>query len=189
MSTGNRQPTDKKQPSFRPENLRTILALTLFILVVGGGGLFYLRLNSLKTYATEVNQALVDADAKEKQISDLQVLKGQLAQSNELIAKADQMFSTEDTYQAQMLNDIRQYADTAGLTIASTSFESGTSHTIVVKLLSPVNYDKLLLFLNNIETSLPKLRVSSITVSRPTDATTDTSMVTVGDIKIEASVR
>lgn len=181
------QQSSKDKRSFSPEDLRLILAITLFITVVIGGGLFYLRLSALKGKATEVNQALTDAAAKEKQISDLQTLRGQLAKSNELIAKADTMFTTSDAYQAQMLNDVRQYADTAGLSIASTSFESGSSHTMVVKLLSPASYDELLLFLQNIETNLPKLRVTSLTIGHDSGGKAGT--VSIGDIKIEAAVR
>ena len=178
---------ETKQKGFRPENLRTILAFLLFLLVVGGGGVFYLRLNTLKTYATEVNQTLADANAKEKQISDLQVLRNRLLQSTELVAKADAMFSTPDTYQAQMLNDVRKYADVSNITIASTSFENGSTYTMVVRLLSPVSYDSLLLFLTNIETNLPKLRITSLDIGHQTDGKSGT--VRVGDIKIEASVR
>lgn len=177
----------EKKKGFRPENLRTILAFSLFILVIGGSGIFYLRLSTLKTYATQVNQALADANAKEKQISDLQTLKTRLLQSNELVAKADAMFSTTDTYQAQMLNDVRKYADVSNLAIASTSFENGSNHVMVVKLLSPVSYDSLLLFLTNVETNLPKLRVTSLDIGHQTGG--KAGMVQVGDIKIEASVR
>ena len=178
---------NSKDTSFRPKNLRTLLVLLLFILVAGSSGVFYLKLTELKNYATDVNQALADAEAKEKQLSDLKVLESQLAQSNELVSKAEKMFSTEDTYQSQMLNDIRQYADASNLTIASTSFEEG-SNTIVVNFISPVSYDSLLLFLNNVETNLPKLQTTSLSISRLTDVS-NSDMVEVGAIKIEASVR
>lgn len=181
------QTKEKKAKGFRPENLRTLLALLLFLLVVGGAGVFYLRLNTLKDYATEVNQALADANAKEKQISDLQTLRSRLQNSTELVAKADAMFSTADAYQAQMLNDVRKYADVSDLAIASTSFENGSSHVMVVKLLSPVSYNSLLLFLTNIETNLPKLRVTSLEIGPKANGSPD--MIEVGDIKIEASVR
>lgn len=176
--------------SFKPQNLRTLLAFILVATILGGGALFYFGLQTVKTYAVSVNQRLEDANASERNIEQLQVLKGQLAQSETLISKADQLFSTNDTYQARALTDIQNYANQTGLSVRETAFEApgGTNlHIIVVKLTSPTSYQKLIQFLTLVEGNLPKMQVNSIDLKHAKDGTADS--VEVGDIKINILVR
>ena len=175
--------------SFSPQHLRSILSFLLVVTVLVGGALFYFGLDMVRTYAVSVNQRLEDANASDKQVGQLQVLKNQLAQSESLIAKADKMFATPDTYQSQSLSDIQNYANKAGIQIASTGFENSEngSYTVVVKLTNPTSYSKLVQFLALTESNLPKMQVSSIALKHIPNSDGDT--VETGDIKINISVR
>lgn len=180
--------TPKKQ--FKPQNLRTILAsLFVLALLISAGG-FYYGITTIRTYAVEVNNRLADADASGKQIQSLQTLRDQLSKSTSLIEKADQLFATPDSYQSQVLGDLKRYADAAGLSIATTTFsdpaESGI-HAVTVTLKQPVTYNSLVAFLNNVEGNLPKLQVSSISLGRAGSG--GATRVKTGDIKIDISVR
>jgi len=178
----------KKQ--FKPQNLRAVLTALLILIVLGGGALFYWGIGVVSEYAVEVNHRIVDANASGKQIEQLQSLKAQLNQSNSLVAKANQIFSTPDTYRAQVQTDVKRYADAAGLSITSTEFSDPAStgaYTMTLTLRSPASYRGLITFLSNIETSLPKLLVSSITLGPPANG--GANNVKVGEIKIDVAVR
>lgn len=180
----------KPTQQFRPSNLRAALSVLLVVITVGGGALFYWGLSVVREYTVAVNQRSADAVASSKQVQELQVLKNQIAQSDSLISKANQLFSTPSSYQAQVLNDVRTYAASAGLTIANTSFpnpaETGT-HSIVITFRSPVSYSKLITFLNNVEGNIPKLQVSEMTLGHVNGGNADS--VRLGETKIQIAVR
>ncbi len=174
----------------RPRTLKAILFFVLIIVILGGAGLFYLGLNSIKEYSLEVNHRLTDADASSAQIQQLQVLKSQLSQSEALITKADKLFATPANYQAQALNDLRSYAALAGVSISATTFDDPAAtgiNSVTVKLSPPVNYKKLVQFLTLIEGNLPKMQVTSISLRHQVGGSADA--IEVGDIKINISVR
>ena len=178
----------KQKREFRPQDLRNILAVIFVVILVGGIAIFYLALDAVKTYSTEVYQALVDSDANSKHINELRALKTELSQSDSVIQKANQVFATPDTYRNQVQTDIKRYTDAAGLSINHMSFKEGSEqYTITVALSSPASYTKLITFLNNIETNLPKLLVSSISLR--TGDTANADSVGVGDIEISVLVR
>lgn len=180
----------KPKKQFSPSNLRTLLGVGLSIVVIGGGALFYYGLTIVREYSTTVSQSAVDAEASAQQISSLQLLKAELAQNTSLVDKANQIFSTPDAYQVQVLDDIRRYADAAGLGIANTSFSdpnTGAGNAITVTFRQPVSYSGLINFLNNVEGNLPKLQVSSIALGYDDGAGADG--VEVGEIKINIAVR
>jgi hypothetical protein len=180
----------KPKKLFGPENLRSVLTALLIIILLLGSGLFYLGLNMVREYAIAVNQGIADAEASAQQIQGLQVLKGQLAQSNSLIEKANQLFTTPAGYQSQTLTDINNYATAAGLTIASTTFNDPTGtgvYSATVTFKDPVSYSKLLAFLHNIEGNLPKFQVSSVSLGYKAGGNADS--VSVASINIDISVR
>jgi Tfp pilus assembly protein PilO len=177
----------KKQ--FTPAALRSILATLLVVVVASGGAVFYFGLEMVREFASEVNQSTADAEASGKQINQLQTLKNQLSQSNSLVDKANKLFATPTNYQSAQ-QDIESYAKAAGISIASITFpDAGQSNTrsMSVNLKNPVSYTGLIAFLNNIEGNLPKLQVSSITLSHSSKA--GANFVEVGEIKIDISVR
>ncbi|MES2630572.1 MAG: GspMb/PilO family protein [Patescibacteria group bacterium] len=176
--------------TFKPQTLRGILIFLLAVVVIGGAGLFYLGLGEVRKFAVEVNHSIADAEASGGQFDSLQALKQQLSQSEALIAKANQMFATPDTYQTQAITDISTYATAAGLTVTKTSFDEqvdGASRTMTVSLRSPVSYSKLIQFLDGIESNIPKMQVSNIAVSHVAGGGAD--LVAVDDIKIMIATR
>ncbi len=176
----------KPKKQFRPANLRALLGVLLAIIILGGGALFYWGLNVVRDYAGEVNQKIADAEGSSKQVQNLQSLKAKLAQSTSLIDKANQLFSTPAAYQAQALTDIKRYADAAGLSIASTAFSEDSS-SVTVTFKNPVSLTRLITFLNNVESNLPKLQVSSLSLGRADNG--NVNNVKTNDIKIDISVR
>lgn len=175
----------KKQ--FKPQNLRSLLLFVITIVAIAGALVFYVGLGIVKDYSAQVNQRLADANASGKQIEELQTLKSQLAQSNSLVEKANQLFATPNDYRSRTLSDIKNYADAAGLSLESTKFDDASAQTVVVTLSPPVSYVKLINFLSNIESNLPKLQVSSVSLGHVDGGKADS--VEVDEIKIDISVR
>lgn len=176
--------------AFKPQTLRAILLVALIIVISGGLGLFYLGLNQVRMYALEVNHSIADAEASNIQVQRLQSLKGEIAQSELLISRANQMFATPSTYQNQAITDTRNYAAAANLNIAKVSFEpytAGVNPTMTLSFKSPVSYSKLIQFLNGIEGNIPKMQVSSIGISHQNGGGSDS--VTVDDIKLTIATR
>jgi len=176
--------------TFKPQSLRAVLLVTLVFVIAGGLGLFYLGLNEVRMFAVEVNHSIADAEASNGQVQALQGLKGQLTQSEALIAKANQMFATPANYQNQAISDTRNYAAASGVSIAKIDFGDvtpGVNPTMTVSLKAPVSYTKLIQFLDNIEGNIPKMQVSSIGISHVGGGRSDS--VTVDDIKIMIATR
>lgn len=173
-----------------PEKVKRLLITLLVIVILGGGALFYFMLDTVRSFAVDVDHTIADSEASGMQIRELQVLKGQISESESLISKANQIFSTPDGYQTQSLNDIRRYADIAGLTIEKTSFGEETAadtRSITVNLQAPVSYNKLIRFLDGIEGNVPKIQVASITLDHVVGGGADT--VKVGDIVLKIAIR
>jgi hypothetical protein len=179
----------KQKKQFTPQTLRSILATIFVLILIGGGAVFYFGIQSLQEYAVKVQQRLVDAEASERQISELQLIKGQLSESDSLVEKTNQIFATPDSYQGQVLNDLERYAKAAGLTLGGTNFGSGetATNTVTVSFSGDIPYRKLIAFLSNVEGNLPKLQVVSITLSQSDNASADT--VRADEIKINVAVR
>lgn len=179
----------KAKKTFKPQNLRSLLVTMLVLIVIAGAGLFYLGLNFVREYAVEVNHRLLDAQASGQQIENLQSLKAQLSESNSLVEKANALFSTPANYQTQALTDIKNYADAAGVSIASTTFADAASgaYAVTITLKQPVAYSKLVHFLDAVESNLPKMQVTSIVLGHVDGGGADS--VKVGEIKIDISVR
>ena len=173
-----------------PQALRGILVVLLIVVVTGGAGLFYLGIEEVRKFAIEVSHTTADAEASRGQVQALQALKSQLSQSELLISKANQMFATPENYQSQAITDIRNYATASGITITKTSFDdqtAGNERIMTVSLQSPVQYSKLIQFLDAIEGNIPKMQVSAINVGHVSGNGANT--VTVEDIKITIATR
>lgn len=179
------------QKKFKAQNLKSILTVVLVFVALGAGAAFYFGIENLRAYATEVDKRTQDATASSTQIDQLQRLKTEIAQNQSLIDRANTIFSTPDNYQSQALTDIKNHADQAGLSIASTQFGTSDSNaatrTITIKLNAPVSYTKLITFFNGIENNIPIMQVSSATLTHVEAGNSDS--VTVGDIEISMSVK
>lgn len=183
---------DVKQKS-QATTTRNLLSFVLVIVILGSAAGFYYGLQVIKGYALEVTHTVADSNASTKNIDELERLKKQLADGQSLVSKADNLFSTPDSYQTQALKDISKYAGEAGVTISSidsvgsSEGDSASSYSESITLQSPVSYAKLLKFLDAIEGNLPKMQITGITLARP--ATVSSDQVATDKITITVAVR
>jgi hypothetical protein len=192
---------------------RTVLALTLVVVIIGSVAGFYFGLQIIKGYALQVAHTVADSSVSDKNFGQLGQLKQQLASGQILVAKADALFSTPATYQTQALKDISKYAAVSGITISSIDSAKPLTATAspavgpvatpattvaapatpaadyseVITIQSPVSYVKFLQFLDAIEGNLPKMQITGISVGRPKVVSGD--QITTDKITITVSVR
>ena len=162
-------------------SLRTLLITVLVVIIAAASAGFYFGLQYLYTFAVSTTQATITATSSNGESAQLQKLQQSLAAQQAVIAKTNALFSTSDTYQAQVVTDINRYAAEAGLPTPSYNFSpkapsaptgpaalprSSTSFT--VSLPASVPYNSMLTFLSGIEQNIPKLQVSGIDLKRDT---------------------
>ncbi|MDB5162131.1 MAG: hypothetical protein JWM52_639 [Candidatus Saccharibacteria bacterium] len=186
-----------KKPGMKATSVRGLLTFVVIVLIAGTVAGFYFGLQLVRDASVDVSHTAQDAQASGKAIDDLQQLKITLTQSQALVTKANQLFTTSTAYQAQALKDVQKYANETGVTISKTNFDTGsandpnatanTSKPLSITLQAPVSYSKLLNFLDAIEGNLPKMQVTSMELIRPVGGGIDN--VTVGDVKIVVSTR
>jgi len=179
--------------SMKATDIKKLLSFLLVLIIAGTAGGFYYGLQQVKTFAVEVDHTVTDSNASGNKVEELRRLKSVLAEQEQLVAKANTLFSTGENYQSQAVKDVQKYASTFGLTISNTNFNpenappavSGKTFAITVQ--SPVQYEKMLQFLDAIEGNLPKMQIASITIGRA-EANGATN-VTTSDITIMVSTR
>lgn len=175
-------------------SVKKFLIVVIVLLLSATAGAFYLGLQVIKGHATEVNHTVADSNASSEKVETLRNLKQYLSDSQSLVEKANQLFSTEADYQSVALSDLQRYAAATGVTIANTNFDnndadgaSAGGHSVTIGLASPVSYNSLIRFLDAIEGNLPKMQVSGIDISRPSSG--NAGQVEVQDITIMISTR
>jgi len=189
-----------KSKGIKATSTRNILAFLMFVVIVGAATGFYFGLQTIKAYALDVSHTVSDGSASGKNIEQLSELKQALAEREPLVAKANSLFATEANYQSQVLKDLQKYASDAGVTISNTEFDKQapsdtlptttpgvSSKSVVVTIQSPVSYARLMKFLDELEGNLPKLQVTGVSLSRPTNATGD--LVATDKITITVATR
>jgi hypothetical protein len=176
-----------KQQGFTPQSTRTLLSVALTLAILGGAALFYFGLGIIKEYSSQVNGRVAEAETSQQQSSQLQELAQQVTQNEALLAKADRLFIGADTYQAQVLTDIKNYAAQTGLSLAGTDFQdtSSGSYNVSIRFSGPVSYDSFVQFLLLVESNIPKMQPTSVEIAR----TADPSTVEIKNITINVSVK
>lgn len=185
--------------------LRATLALSLLLITLVTSGGFYVVNRWLRSFATDVSHATADATASHTTISTLQQLQERLAANREVIQRANSIVAESQSYQYQdeIIQDLNNYASTAGISITNFNFEtqgtadqqdttstqgitppSGINSTLVsVTIQSPVNYDSLLRFFYSIEQNLTKMQITNISLTK------SEGEVASDDLTIEVYIR
>ena len=161
--------TPTQKSGMKATSLRALLAFSLAVVIVGSVAIYYIGFSELRTYSIEVGHRVVDANASTEQIKNLQAPKSQLDKEKGLIAKANDIFATETTYQPAAIRDIQRYADLAGISIATTfdgdiPLQNSRSFSVTVR--SDVTYGDFIAFLRGVESNIPKLQVTHVSIGR-----------------------
>lgn len=187
-------------------SLRVILSVSMFIVAAIGGVAFWIANSKLEEYAVEVSHTSADATASRDNLQNLQKIQQELEEDKEVVQRASSIVADSQSYQYQnqIITDLNDYADKAGIAITNINFASTTTQTtpgtptpaaptpsgvksmpVSITIKNPVDYLNLLKFVNSIEENLTKMQISRINLSK--DPTKNS--VTSDALTIEVYVR
>lgn len=177
--------------SLSATSLRLILVISLFIIGIFASIAFLFTTDRLKDAATEVSSTLARANDSQNDIQNLQRVQDELARNKDVVERASSIVAESQSYQYQdqIIKDLTDYANRAGIAITNFDFAAAkattttpnattpaptqpntpsgvnsTSASITIK--NPVNYESLLRFLNSIEQNLTKMQISKVGLSK-----------------------
>lgn len=176
-------------------SLRIALSLLAVVLcgLIGVG--FYFAQNYLVSFAADVSQTVARSQSGGSDTQSLQTLEDQLNELQGATIKAANLTIEKSQYETRIINDLNTYASRSGIKILNYTFSASTaiktpvsaSNNVTIKIETPVAYIKLINFMGFIESSLPKMQISSLTISRGSGS--GTGMVNVSDIIIGVQTR
>ena len=175
-----------KNTALTPVRLRTILWIILFVFMAAGAGVFTYGYSQLRSHAAAAQTVATQAEASQSSVQKLINQEKYLEENAQVVERANQLVAQSKlyVYQDQIVKDINQYAQTAGLTITSITFQDTTvktpaaaatpgqaatpapngikSTTASIAIANPAQYQAILTFINLIEQSLFRLQISKI---------------------------
>jgi|GEM_PF-1480192 len=193
--------------------LRLILMISMLLLVVAATAGFLLVQRNLSEYATTISRLNADAESGDQNLVTLTGLQAKLDERQAAVTDAHSLVADESTYADLAISDITRISNDAGVKITSFEFvESGatsgtttapaaatptassvdtagvpasvTKKTISVAIESPLEYSKLMRFINGIETNKLKMQIPSVSMTKG-----EGSEVTTQQFSIEVYVR
>lgn len=165
--------------------------------------------SQLRPFAIDVSHTIVDANSSQDNVQKLQKIQKSLIENQDAISRASSIVADSQSYQYQdqIITDINDYATQAGISITNIDFTSGaassssggggsssTSKSVVsptpapsgvkstsisVTMRNPVNYNSFLRFLKSIEQNLTKMQISRIGLSKSSDGTISSDVLTI----------
>jgi len=179
-----------KPISMTATRLRLILSASLFVIILIAGVSFSLIDGTLRDMATDVSHTTADAEASRDSVQTLQKVQQELTADADVITRASNIVAESQSYQYQdqIVNDLNDYANKAGVSVTSLDFGATTttpaasasptptssapavagvnSKTVTVAIKNPVNYNNLLHFIRSIEQNLTKMQISKVGISK-----------------------
>ena len=167
--------------------LLTVGMLGIFAVSVVG---FFFAQNYLATHASEVSQVSSEAEASRTRVQQLQQTEKELEKYSEAIDRAAKIVAESKSYeyQDQIINDLTNYANRAGVDITSFSFNDGVAAgtgattaptttptpaagdlkttSVVVNLKPDVPYTNVLTLLSLIENNLTKMQIANVDLTK-----------------------
>lgn len=187
-----------KKTFLKATTLRVLLSLSSLVILAGAIAGFYLAQDQLRKFAIEINTAGATSSASSN-AQNLIKIREEITNNQTTGDKANDFFASTTTYQTQITSDLNAYATANGISITSSSWKQSSAdaagiisrtgfapQSINVTIQNPVILTNLLQFMKSIESNLPKMQISSITISPVANSKTS---VTVDPITIEIYTR
>lgn len=184
-----------KKSTIKATSLRKTMRTVVFLLVIILAGGFYLAQNWLEKFAIETGYTGTDSTV-ESDNQTLKQLQTDLDSNKMSVDKSNGMVASSQTYQSQIVEDIKKYASTSGVIISSTNIEESavsaatsigvvdglTPRYISITLGNPVQFTNLMQFIRAIESNLPKMQISNISISPVANSKTGVTVkpITIG---------
>lgn len=199
-------------------SLRFVLLAILLLVLALGVTVFSYSYSLLKKYTAETSALNARAEVSDINVRNLRKLQAYLASNADEVHRAHDIVAESKMYQYQddIIRDISSYAAQSGLTIVSYVFtptasasgdpaaeSSGTaqqttpasqvggakSTTAQISIKSPVEYSKLLQFIQRIENNPMKMQIGSVAMSRAVTTDQKPGFVSADTFTIEVYIR
>lgn len=190
-----------------PSRLRLLLSVMLPLIILAGGGIFYVAYSRLGESAAETGQRAANARESQDTLRRLQSLRKDLDSKKEIADRASRVAANSQNYAYQdlLVNDLTIYANRANLSVKNINFSNQTpgasssastpstpsatvgglkKATVDITLENPVNYQDLLNFLHYVEQNLTKLKISKVVMTKK-----DSNGVTIDVLNLEVYLR
>jgi TolA-binding protein len=171
---------------------RLILSISLFLILAIMLTVAGFSYNELKKVAVNVSHISADANASSNNVETLEQIKQKLNDDKDVITRTNNIVAESKSYQYQdqIIADLKDYANRAGIVLTNFDFSSTAttstpgsnaaptppptapppsgvkSTTVSVALKNPINYENLLKFLQSIERNLTKMQISKVSLTK-----------------------
>ena len=175
-----------KKAELTPAKLRIILIVALVTLVGAHVFATFVGQRLLARSSEGVTRAVTLSHSSQKTLDTLASAEQQLDSQESTVKKAGQLVAVDSSYQDQVIKDITNYAQLAGMQVRSFSFESAapaagaaantaqaaptavagtTSERVTISLVTPISYSSLLRFLQLVDGNVLQLKAESLNIS------------------------
>lgn len=159
-----------KKSNMKASSLRSIMVVFLLLAIGLSAYGFYLTQGQLNDFAISVGQVVSKSTASSTSSQGISQLQTALSERQTTIDKTNAFTVSSQDYQTQAFNDLTKYATDAGVLISDYNVSTTTTTDarlsyVTIKFNNPVQTSSLIKFLKLIETNLPKMQVSGITLT------------------------
>lgn len=184
-----------------PTNVRLMLSISLFTIAIGAAVIIHFLNAGMDEYAEKVSRANADSVASQDNIQNLQKIQQELLANRDVIERTTSIVADSQSYeyQNQIITDLNDYANRAGISVTNIDFTEGASAStstptapatspapagvkstsVSITLKNPVAYDNLLRFIHSIEQNLTKMQISRIGLTKDTTGNVTSEVLTI----------
>lgn len=177
-----------KNKQITATKVRALMISGLILTVAAVAGISWMGYSWIKQENQKLQELKNESSTLSNQLNSIQSIKNDLQKNQSTVKKSEQLVLSSDLPQFQIINILQTYASknsiplesiSLGPASTSTRSSSGTSssstssssksvvqspNSITLSFSGPMEYSNFLNFLNDIETSLPKMNVTAINI-------------------------
>lgn len=190
----------KTKAGLKATSLRKAMSSAVFIIIGISAVGFYFGQDWLGKYAAQVDQTTSGASVSGSSSQALSQLREEITKNQSIGAKAASILASSQNYQSKIIDDLNKYASASSISIAgynltqpltagedaSAAISGVKSNFVTITLNNPVPMKNLLQFFKAIETNLPKMQITGISLT-PSPSSKDN--VTIEPLTIEVYTR
>lgn len=167
----------KTNQGIKATSVRKLLTVITIIVSIASIAGYYYTQQGLTILANEVKQAISKSPNANisNNVQTTKQLQAQIDQYQPIANQLDNLSIPSDNAKNQIMQDLGKYASVNGITISNYNFngQSATTGstggqqtiTVTISISNSVSYAKFLKFLKSIESNLPKMQITSLSVN------------------------
>jgi hypothetical protein len=178
-----------------------MLSVSLFVIAIGAAVTIHFLNAGMDEFAGKVSRATADSVASQDNIKNLQKIQQELLANRDVIERTTSIVADSQSYeyQDQIITDLNDYANRAGISVTNIDFTSANasattpttpstatpaptgvkSTSVSITLKNPVVYENLLRFIHSIEQNLTKMQISRIGLTKDTTGNVSSEVLTI----------